>query len=150
MVVNVLTEEQRLKQDDTNDSNFYSEPRFVNHLDEAFRNRLTRLYKEKINNNAIVLDLMSSWISHLPEDIKYKRVIGHGLNMIELEHNKRLDSFWIQDFNVDQKIPLDDSTIDVCLMVAAWQYLQYPEELVSNLKRVMKPKGKLIVSFLSK
>ncbi len=147
MFVNVLREEQRLKQDNSDDSIFYAEPRFVNHLDEAFRNRLTKLYEEKINKNAVVLDLMSSWISHLPEKIKYKRVIGHGLNLLELERNKRLDSFWIQDFNVDQEIPLDDSSVDVCLMVAAWQYLQYPEKLVYNLKRIIKPKGKIIISF---
>ena len=28
---------------------------------------------------------MSSWNSHLPEEIKYRKVIGHGLNKEELE-----------------------------------------------------------------
>ena len=90
---------------------------------------------------------MSSWTSHLPEEVKYKRGIGHGLNISELQFNKRLDSFWVQDFNNDQNIPLDNSSVDVCLMVAGWQYLQYPEKIAFNLKQVIKPNGKLIVSF---
>ncbi len=147
MFTEVLKSEQRIKDDNSEDSLFYLEPRFVNHLDEAFRNRLTKLYEERINRNAVVLDLMSSWVSHLPPGIRYKKVIGHGLNRIELESNKRLDCFWTQDFNSDQKIPLDDSSVDICLMVAAWQYLQYPEKLAFNLKRVVKHNGKLIVSF---
>ena len=63
---------------------FYSEPRFVHHLDAGFRARLTQLYRDRIPPCADVLDLMSSWVSHLPEDIRYDQVIGHGLNDEEL------------------------------------------------------------------
>ena len=91
MTNNILTSYQRSKIDNNDDSIFYCEPKLVNHLDEKFRNRLTDLYRETISNKSIILDLMSSWISHLPSDVKYQRVIGHGLNIAELQKNKRLD-----------------------------------------------------------
>ncbi len=147
MSVKVLSDDQRKKEDNSDDSFFYSEPRLVNHLDQSFRRRLTNLYRERIEEDSIILDLMSSWTSHLPDEVVYKRVIGHGLNKIELECNKRLDSHWVQDLNVSQKLPLEDSSIDVCLMVAAWQYLQYPEDIAAELKRIIKPNGLLMISF---
>ena len=63
----------------------------------------------------------------LKEEKKYKKVIGHGLNKQELEKNTIFDTYWIQNFNLNQEIPLDNKSVDCCLMVAAWQYLQYPE-----------------------
>ena len=83
----VLTDHQRMKEDNSNDSLFYAQPRFVYHLDGRFRSRLTDLYRERISADSVILDLMSSWVSHLPENIKYKRVLGHGLNSLELEKN---------------------------------------------------------------
>ena len=81
------------------------------------------------------------------EGKNYKKVIGHGLNKQELEKNKILDSYWIQNFNLNQKIPLESGSIDYCLMVAAWQYLQYPENLTKEISRILSNKGKIIVSF---
>ena len=89
---------------------------------------------------------MSSWVSHLP-DISYAQVIGHGLNSRELESNSRLDKFWVQDLNLDQTFPLVDNSIDYCLLVAAWQYLQYPENVAEEIFRITKPNGKIIISF---
>ncbi len=143
----ILTDLQRSKEDNSDDSLFYASPRIAHHLDEGFRARLTDVYRQYIPEDSVVLDLMSSWVSHLPEDNKYKRVIGHGLNKFELDKNQALDSYWLQDLNVDQQLPLDDSSIDVCLMVAAWQYLQYPEIIASELKRIISSKGILIISF---
>ncbi|WP_320674153.1 methyltransferase domain-containing protein [Prochlorococcus sp. MIT 1341] len=147
MACKVLTDYQREKIDKSDDCIFYATPRFVYHLDKSFRERLTQLYREHLTRNSVVLDLMSSWVSHLPNEFKFHKVIGHGLNKIELESNKRLDSFWTQDLNQNQKLPLDDSSVDYCLMVAGWQYLQQPEEIALELKRVLRPKGKIIVSF---
>ncbi|GIR24335.1 MAG: hypothetical protein CM15mP39_01460 [Synechococcus sp.] len=86
-VVPVLKDSQRFKLDATDDAIFYSEPRFVHHLDAGFRARLTALYRERIPPCAQVLDLMSSWVSHLPDDVSYDNVIGHGLNAEELSAN---------------------------------------------------------------
>ncbi len=143
----VLNNYQRKKLDESNDEEFYSDPKFVYHLDTNFRQYLTNVYKNEIGDNSTVLDLMSSWDSYLPEEKKYKQVIGHGLNKDELEKNKILNYFWTQNFNFNQKIPLDNSSIDYCLMVAAWQYLQYPENLTKEISRILSDGGKFLISF---
>ncbi len=143
----ILTYQQRQKPDETNDYVFYSTPKFVYHLDSNFRKNLTAIYGEEIKNNSSVLDLMSSWDSYLPKKLNYKKVIGHGLNKEELERNKVLNKYWIQNFNIDQKIPLENESIDYCLMVAAWQYLQYPEKIAEEVARILNQNGKFIISF---
>ena len=143
----VLTNYQRKKLDESNDEKFYSEPKFVYHLDSNFRQYLSNVYKNEIADYSTVLDLMSSWDSYLPVEKKYKKVIGHGLNKKELDKNKILDSYWIQNFNLNQEIPLDNESIDYCLMVAAWQYLQYPENLTKEIARILSARGKFIIAF---
>lgn len=147
MAVELLSPAQRFKLDGEDDAIFYRDPRFVHHLDGAFRQRLTQLYRDKIPPCATVLDLMSSWVSHLPDDIHYDRVIGHGLNAKELAANPRLDSHWIQNLNCDQTLPLPDGFVDTTLIVAGWQYLQYPEAIAAELLRITRPFGQVIVSF---
>ncbi len=143
----VLNNFQRRKLDESNDAEFYSDPKFVYHLDASFRKYLSDLYKNEITDNSTVLDLMSSWDSYLPKGRKYKKVIGHGLNKQELEKNKIFNTYWIQNFNLNQEIPLDSETVDYCLMVAAWQYLQYPENLTKEIARILSDQGKFIISF---
>ena len=143
----VLNSYQRQKVDESNDEYFYSNPKFVYHLDSNFRNYLSDLYKKEIKEYSIVLDLMSSWDSYLPKEKKYKKVLGHGLNKQELEKNKIFDFYWIQNFNLNQDIPLENGSIDCCLMVAAWQYLQYPENLTREITRILSSQGKIIIAF---
>ena len=146
-VLDVLNNYQRKKLDESNDEEFYSDPKFVYHLDANFRKYLSVVYENEIADCSTVLDLMSSWDSYLPKGKKLKKVIGHGLNKKELERNKILNYFWIQNFNLNQTIPLESETIDFCLMVAAWQYLQYPENLTKEIARILNNKGKIIISF---
>ena len=143
----VLNNYQRKKLDESNDEEFYSEPKFVYHLDSNFRQYLSQVYKDEIDEYSTVLDLMSSWDSYLPKENNYQKVIGHGLNKKELERNNILDSFWVQNFNLNQNIRLENGSIDYCLMVAAWQYLQYPENLTKEISRILSDNGKIIVSF---
>ena len=118
MTPQLLRPEQREKADPGDDALFYADPRFVQHLDAAFRRRLSELYRQRIPAGAVVLDLMSSWVSHLPEEVSYGEVIGHGLNDAELAANPRLDRHWRQNLNVDQKLPLADASVDAALIVA--------------------------------
>jgi len=143
----VLNNYQRKKLDERNDEEFYSYPKFVYHLDANFRQNLSNLYVREIDNYSTVLDLMSSWDSYLPKGKKYKKVIGHGLNKQELEKNNIFDSFWILNFNLNQEIPLDSGSVDYCLMVAAWHYLQYPEKLTKEIARILRRECKIIIAF---
>ena len=145
-----LSTYDRNKSDISDDEIFYQQPRFVHHLSDSFRNRLTSLYSEYLLNHYIILDLMSSWVSHLPSNISYKKVIGHGMNEAELSSNERLDSFFVQNLNKKQNMPIEDSSVDVGLIVAGWQYLQYPEKVSLELSRVIKSDSLLIISFTNR
>ena len=114
IVLEVLNNYQRKKLDESNDEEFYSDPKFVYHLDANFRQYLSNVYKKEISDCSTVLDLMSSWDSYLPQEKKYKKVIGHGLNKQELEKNKIFDTYWIQNFNLNQEIPLGNESVDYC------------------------------------
>ncbi|WP_269624845.1 SAM-dependent methyltransferase [Prochlorococcus marinus] len=140
----------RAKIDIADDHIFYQQPRYVHHLSEPFRSRLTNLYSEYLCDHHVILDLMSSWVSHLPSNIRYKKVIGHGMNEAELISNKRLDNFWVQNLNKTQNIPIEDSSIDIGLIVAGWQYLQYPERVALELSRIIKSDSLLIISFTNR
>jgi len=140
----------RQKLDISDDQIFYQNPRYVHHLSASFRTRLTNLYSEYLLNHHVILDLMSSWVSHLPANSKYKQVIGHGMNEAELSANKRLDRYWVQNLNKTQNFPIEDSSIDVALIVAGWQYLQYPEKVSLELSRVIKSDSFLIISFTNR
>tara|TARA_B100001093_G_scaffold69537_1_gene60052 strand:- start:2073 stop:2732 length:660 start_codon:yes stop_codon:yes gene_type:complete len=150
MILMKLSNEDRDKSDISDDEIFYQQPRFVHHLSDSFRTRLTTLYSEYLLNHHIILDLMSSWVSHLPTNIRYKKVIGHGMNQAELSSNERLDSFFVQNLNKKQNMPIEDSSIDVGLIVAGWQYLQYPEKVSLELSRIIKSDSLLIISFTNR
>ena len=145
-----LSINEREKIDNSDDQIFYQQPRYVHHLSNSFRTRLTAIYSEYLLSHHVILDLMSSWVSHLPTMMRYKKVIGHGMNEDELNSNKRLDKFWVQNLNKIQNMPIEDSTIDVGLIVAGWQYLQYPEKVSLELSRIIKSNSFLIISFTNR
>ena len=145
-----LSSYDRAKIDTLDDEIFYQNPRYVHHLSKSFRNRLTNLYDVCLYDHFVILDLMSSWVSHLPANRKFKKVIGHGLNKVELKSNNQLDEYWVQNLNKIQRIPFEDSTYDAALLVAGWQYLQYPEQVSLELSRIIKTDALLIISFTNR
>lgn len=142
-----LNPTQRTKLDDTDDTLFYEYPRFVTHVDDGFIQQLTDLYRERLKPNTRILDLMSSWVSHLPDELEFSHVEGHGLNEEELARNGRLDHYFVQNLNLNPKLPLEDQSFDAVLNTVSVQYLQYPEAIFSEIHRILKPGGIAIVSF---
>ncbi|MGF1601140.1 MAG: class I SAM-dependent methyltransferase [Thermosynechococcaceae cyanobacterium] len=143
----LLQPHQRTKLDETQDDLFYDYPRFVTHVDDNFIKQLTQVYRDRIPAQARVLDLMSSWVSHLPEEVTYSHVEGHGLNAEELAKNLRLNHYFVQNLNENPKLPLEDQSFDAVLMAVSVQYLQYPEAVLSEVQRVLRVGGVAIVSF---
>ncbi len=142
-----LKPDQRTKLDDTDDALFYDFPRLVTHVDEGFIRQLTALYRERLQPETRILDLMSSWVSHLPEEMAFAHVEGHGMNAEELAQNPRLNHYFIQDLNQNPRLPLPDQSFDAVLNAVSVQYLQYPEAVFSEIHRVLKPEGVAIFSF---
>lgn len=143
----LLQANQRTKLDDTDDNLFYSYPRFVTHVDEGFIDQLTNLYRDRLKPNTRILDLMSSWVSHLPEEMEFAHVEGHGMNEEELAKNPRLNHYFVQDLNKDLKLPLPDQDFDAVLNCVSVQYLQYPDAIFYEIYRILKPGGIGIISF---
>lgn len=143
----LLRPEQREKFDPTNDNDFYSIPRFVTHVDQGFIDQLENLYRERLKSKTRILDLMSSWVSHLPDDIEFEHVEGHGMNQEELAKNVRLDHYFVQNLNDNPKLPLENESFDAVLIAVSIQYLQYPEAIFAEIYRILKPGGVVIISF---
>lgn len=143
----LLRPDQRTKLDESNDKQFYDSPRFVTHVDEGFIQQLTDLYRDRLKPNTRIFDMMSSWVSHLPDEMPFEHVEGHGLNAEELSRNPRLDHYFVQNLNQDPKLPLADQSFDAVLNTVSVQYLQYPEAIFSEIHRILKPGGIAIFSF---
>lgn len=90
---------------------------------------------------------MSSWVSHLPEEMEFEHVEGHGLNEEELARNPRFNHYFVQNLNQQQLLPLPDQTFDAVLNTVSIQYLQLPEAVFAEVYRILKPGGICIVSF---
>lgn len=143
----LLKPNQRTKLDDTDDKLFYDYPRFVTHVDEEFIQQLTNLYGDRLQPDTHIFDMMSSWVSHLPEEMQFAHVEGHGLNQAELAHNPRFNHYFVQNLNTNPKLPLPDGEFDAVLNCVSVQYLQYPEAVFAEIYRILKPGGVVIVSF---
>ena len=135
------------KQDEADDLTFYAPPRLVKHIDDVAVAALTEFYRDMLPEDARVLDLMSSWVSHLPDDRRYADVVGHGMNAHELAANLRLDRSFGQNLNVKPSLPLADYTYDAALCCVGVQYLQRPFEVFSEIRRTLVPKGLFIASY---
>ncbi|MBD2302420.1 class I SAM-dependent methyltransferase [Nostoc sp. FACHB-87] len=142
-----LRPNQRQKLDDTDDRLFYAYPRFVTHVDDGFIQQLTDLYRDRLKPNTRIIDMMSSWVSHLPEEIEFAHIEGHGLNAEELARNPRLNHYFVQNLNDNPQLPLQDQDFDAVLICVSVQYLQYPEAVFSEIHRILKPGGIAIISF---
>ncbi|MDB9305864.1 class I SAM-dependent methyltransferase [Nodularia spumigena CS-591/12] len=143
----MLKPDQRQKLDDTDDKLFYDYPRFVTHVDDGFIQQLTDLYGDRLQPNTLILDMMSSWVSHLPAEMEFAHIEGHGLNAEELARNRRLNHYFVQNLNQQPQLPLPDQSFDAVLNCVSVQYLQYPEAIFAEIHRILKPGGVAIISF---
>jgi len=135
------------KADPSPDALFYRQPRFVTHIDDGAVAAVTALYREVLPPDGTVLDLMSSWVSHLPAEVAYGAVTGHGMNAAELAANTRLSRRFTQDLNLEPALPLEDAAFDAALLCVSVQYLQQPVAVFREVARVLRPGAPFVVSF---
>ena len=158
--------------DETSDSNFYSSPRFVTHIDDNAIGLLRDYYARNLPRNGRILDLCSSWVSHFPKELEQLavetkgkpsnepseqqiigkdvrlQVIGQGMNAAELSANPILYSTILQDLNAAPDLPEQLDPLDATTCVLSIDYLTQPVRVLTSVLEHTRPGGKvhLVVS----
>jgi FKBP-type peptidyl-prolyl cis-trans isomerase 2 len=135
------------RDDAHSDTEFYRKPRFVHHIDDTAREMVSNTYGRFLADGMQVLDLMSSWHSHIPTNLHLERLVGIGLNEDELKRNSQLSDFLVQDLNADFRLPFESNTFDVVVNTASVEYLTDPLANFREISRILRPGGYFIVTF---
>jgi SAM-dependent methyltransferase len=133
--------------DESDDALFYVQPRLVTHIDDGAVAAVEAFYGQLIADGAKVLDLMTSWISHLPPAKPLAGVAGLGMNAAELEQNPRLTERVVHDLNREAALPWEDATFDAAIVTVSVQYLTQPTEVFAEVGRVLKPGAPFAVAY---
>lgn len=133
--------------DDSSDHSFYQMPRKVVHIDDIAIANLRDYYEKVLPQNGVLLDLMSSWRSHLPDSLKSQRVYGLGMNSPEMADNPQLDEHVVHSLNDNPILPYESDTFDAAMCAVSVQYLTNPVAVFKEVNRVLKPEGIFVVSF---
>ena len=134
------------RDDESPDDRFYAIPRKVVHIDDGAIAALERLYAEVLPARGRLLDLMSSWRSHLPDD-DAATVVGLGLNAEEMADNPQLASHVVHDLNREPRLPFDDASFDGAMCAVSIQYVLHPAQVFREVRRVLRAGAPFVVSF---
>ena len=135
------------REDETDDGLFYAQPRLVVHVDDFATEAIATYFARVLPQGGVILDLMSSWRSHIPEELPREKLVGLGLNAIEMAENPALDQAVVHDINADPKIPFDDGSFDAVVITVSIQYIIRPVEVFAHVNRVLKEAGSLHVVY---
>ena len=142
-----LPEEAFRRYDEAPDEEFYRTPRLVTHIDDRAIATVTHLYREFLPKGGEILDLMSSWVSHLPPELEYHRVVGLGMNEAELRRNERLEAYIVQNLNTNPELPFGEAEFDGVGICVSIDYLTRPVEVLREVGRVLKVGAPLAITF---
>lgn len=135
------------REDESPDERFYAVPRKVVHIDDGAIAALGRLYSDVLPAGGRLLDVMSSWRSHLPEGVRAGDVVGLGLNEDEMADNPQLTSYLVHDVNREPRVPFRDEEFDGAMCAVSIQYMIHPVAVVREVGRVLRPGAPFVVSF---
>ena len=132
--------------DEAPDEDFYQTPRMVAHVDEATLTALTEFYRSFIPPQSDVVDLMSSWISHLPAELPLGRVVGLGMNADELAANTQLTEWSVQNLNEQPVLPYASASFDRAVIVVSIQYLRRPIDVLLSVHNVLREGAEIAIA----
>lgn len=135
------------RDDESPDDGFYLPPRKVVHIDDGAIAALGGLYADALPAGGRLLDLMSSWRSHLPEGLGAREVVGLGLNAEEMADNPQLTRYLVHDMNRDPRLPFGDEEFDGATCAVSIQYVTHPLLVFREVRRVLRPGAPFVVAF---
>lgn len=133
--------------DESDDELFYQYPRFVVHIDDGAIAAAGEIYAERLPVGGEILDLMSSWRSHIPQSLRPSRLVGLGLNRAEMEDNPGLTEVVVHNVNREERLPFADASFDGAVMTVSVQYLTRPIATFADVGRILRPGAPFIVTF---
>lgn len=133
--------------DESDDPQFYSFPRFVVHIDDWAIRTIGEIFAERLPRGGTLLDLMSSWRTHLPPELRPAGVVGLGLNRPEMEDNPALTEVVVHDLNREPRLPLDTGRFDGAMLTVSVQYMTRPVEVFAEVGRILRAGAPFVVSF---
>lgn len=139
--------------DTADDSIFYTDPRFVEHVDEQSVATMTSYISDRfLEREDAVLDLCSSWTSHISPSAKdrlgLKKISGLGMNEKELSSNPILTDWAVFDLNKESTaLPYPSSSFDKVLCQLSIDYLTRPLDVMKEVGRILKPGGRVAIIF---
>ena len=122
--------------DTGDDARFYAPPRLVQHIDDEAIAAVGAYYDE-VGVTGDVLDLMSSWVSHLRTRPRHLTVLG--MNAAELEANPMADARVVRDLNADPALPFDDAAFDTAICTVSVDYLVAPVAVCAEVAACCGP-----------
>jgi hypothetical protein len=135
------------RDDEAADADFYAYPRKVVHIDDGATAALSHAYAEVLPADGPLLDLMSSWRSHLPPSLAPRPVVGLGLNAEEMADNPQLTRHVVHDLNREPRLPFGDEEFHGAMCAVSVQYLLHPLLVFREVWRVLRPGAPFVVSF---
>jgi SAM-dependent methyltransferase len=105
------------------------------------------LYADVLPSGGRILDLMSSWRSHLPDGLRFGEVVGLGMNGEEMAENPQLTSSAVHDLNRDPRLPFGDREFAAAICAVSIQYMTSPLPVFEEVRRVLQPGAPFVVSF---
>jgi SAM-dependent methyltransferase len=126
------------RMDESDDAAFYALPRKVVHLDPEALRAVERWYAEIVPEDGELLDLMSSWRSHLPAHPRARRIVGLGMSAEEMSDNPALTEHVVHDLNREPRLPFADESFDAAILTVSLQYLIHPIEVFRDVARVLR------------
>jgi len=132
--------------DPEDDARFYAVERKVTHIEAGAIEALRAFYGSVLPVGSRVLDLMSSWRSHLPHE-RLGEVVGLGMNGAEMDDNPQLSSWVVHDLNATPALPFADGEFDAAVCTVSVQYLTAPVEVFAEVRRVLRAGAPFAVAF---
>ena len=142
-----LSEAPFHRQDISSDRLYYQIPRWVQHIDDHAIEVVKDIHSKLLHNGMRVLDLMSSWKSHLSENLRLEKFSGLGLNAQELEKNVDLSDWMVHDLNENPILPYETEYYDAVICSLSIEYLIDPETVFREVGRILRPGGLFVATF---
>lgn len=114
-------------------------------LENFIRSLRINKVKKLIPPKSKVLDIGCGYEGYFLQKIESHLSLGMGLD-IDIKSNIKSKKIKLKKFKLLKTIPEKDSSFDVVVALAILEHLEYPQNILEEIKRVLKPEGICILT----